>query len=294
MKSATANLFGLSSIFIWASLVGAVKIVTELLPHILAIALIYSCSAMCMISINPKSLKQVFPKPYLFLCGSCFVLYEILFLGSISLSKTRQETLILSMINYLWPCLTLFFSYLAKQLHFKPFAFLGIFISVFGLLLTINPDFLNLPLLLQSIQNNPPAYSMAFIAAILWAIYCVYTKKLSQGTNAVPLFFCLTAIGLWILFYFSPHETWQPPTIHLGLFILVMGALIGTAYKNWTTSLQFGNIQLLLLASYLTPILSTLFSSLILHTFPQWTFWTGTLLVSFGAILCWRFSEPIG
>ncbi len=133
---------------------------------------------------------------------------------------------------------------------------------------------------------------MAFIAAILWSLYCVLTRKLAQGHNGVPLFFCFTAIALWILF-FMIHQSWQMPSLKLWLVIIVMGTLIGIAYKNWNQSLQFGQIQLLLLATYFTPVLSSIFASVLLRTVPEWTFWIGTCLVSFGAIVCWKFSRSI-
>lgn len=292
MKPITANLVGLSSILIWASIVGGVKLVTEQLTPLLGIALLYSISAISIVLLNPRALNVVLPKKYLIFCGSFFVLYEILFLSSIGLSHTRQEALILAMVNYLWPSLTLFFAYLNRQLFFRLPAFLGILISLIGLGIVINPDFFNFSLFLSIITKNPVAYLLAFIAAILWSMYCVMTPKYAQGHNGVPLFFCLTAISLWLLFFIT-HQSWQMPSTSLWLIIIIMGTMIGIAYKNWNQSLQFGQIQFLLLASYFTPVLSSLFASLLLQTMPHWTFWLGTCLVSLGAIMCWKFSQNV-
>ncbi|WP_130803118.1 aromatic amino acid DMT transporter YddG [Acinetobacter ihumii] len=292
MKPSTANLLGLSSILIWASIVGGVKLITEQLTPLLAIALLYSVSAISMVILNRKTITFALPKTYLIVCGGCFVLYEVLFLSAIGLSHTRDEALILAMVNYLWPSFTLLFAYWFRQVSFQLAAYLGILISIFGLALVINPNVLNISLLLKTIAQNPSAYSLAFIAAILWSFYCIFTRKYAQGHNAVPLFFCLTALSLWVLFFIS-NQSWQQPLASLWLMIIVMGSLIGMAYKNWNQSLQFGQIQLLLLASYFTPILSSLFGSIILGIIPVWTFWLGTFLVSFGALLCWRFSKSI-
>jgi hypothetical protein len=117
MKPMTANFLGFSSILIWASIVGGVKLVTEQL--LLGIALLYSVSAFSIVLSNPKALKIALPPKYLVYCSSFFVLYEILFLTSIGLSHTREEALILAMINYLWPSLTLLFAYLYRQLSFQ-------------------------------------------------------------------------------------------------------------------------------------------------------------------------------
>ena len=292
MKPMTANFLGFSSILIWASIVGGVKLVTEQLTPMLGIALLYSVSAFSIVLSNPKALKIALPPKYLVYCSSFFVLYEILFLTSIGLSHTREEALILAMINYLWPSLTLLFAYLYRQLSFQLPAFLGIAISILGLGIVINPQLFHLSLFLDTISKNPVAYLLAFMAAILWSLYCVLTRKLAQGHNGVPLFFCFTAIALWILFFMT-HQSWQMPSVKLWLVIIVMGTLIGIAYKNWNQSLQFGQIQLLLLATYFTPVLSSIFASVLLRTVPEWTFWIGTCLVSFGAIVCWKFSRSI-
>ena len=292
MKPFTANLLGLSSVLIWAGVVGGVKIVTEQLTPLLGIALLYSVSALSMVMLTPGALKFSLPTKYLLYCGSFFVLYEILFLSSIGLSRTREEALILAMVNYLWPSLTLLFAYFYRQISFRFPAFLGLLVSVFGLGIVINPQLFHFSLFWNVISQNPTAYFLAFIAAILWSFYCVLTRKYAQGHNGIPLFFCLTAISLWGIFGVSDQH-WQTPSNTLWIVILIMGILIGIAYKNWNQSLQFGQIQLLLLATYFTPVLSSIFASVLLRTVPEWTFWIGTCLVSFGAIVCWKFSRSI-
>lgn len=54
------------------------------------------------------------------------------------------------------------------------------------------------------------------------------------------------------------------PTFKLWLGIAVVGSLIGIAYSNWNQSMQFGNIKVLILATYFMPILSSVMSMLIL------------------------------
>ncbi|HCK29001.1 MAG TPA: EamA family transporter, partial [Acinetobacter ursingii] len=61
----TANFLGFSSILIWASIVGGVKLVTEQLTPMLGIALLYSVSAFSIVLSNPKALKIALPPKYL-------------------------------------------------------------------------------------------------------------------------------------------------------------------------------------------------------------------------------------
>jgi drug/metabolite transporter (DMT)-like permease len=58
-----------------------------------------------------------------------------------------------------------------------------------------------LSLFLDTISKNPVAYLLAFMAAILWSLYCVLTRKLAQGHNGVPLFFVLRLSHCGFCFY---------------------------------------------------------------------------------------------
>jgi drug/metabolite transporter (DMT)-like permease len=287
-----ATWIGLSSILIWASLVAVVKLITESLSPVSAIALIYSFSAMAILVLNGLPRFKQMSKAYVWGCGTLFVVYEILFLVSIALSQNHDQVLIIAMINYLWPPLTIIFSILAKQLNYRWPVIVGFIVSVLGLLLVVNPDILNLHQFLQILQQNPMAYFFAFLGALLWPCYSVLTKKYAQGQNAVPLFFVVTAIALWCI-HFMMDEAFIFPQLNMWLLIAVTGGLVGIAYSNWNQSLQFGNIKLLILATYFMPVLSSFMSMLILDATPSLTFWIGTCLVTFGAMICWKSTAEI-
>lgn len=48
-----------------------------------------------------------------------------------------------------------------------------------------------------------------------------------------------------------------------------------------------GNLTLLANASYFTPVLSVLLSSLLFQVMPDANFWIGALLVTAGSLVCW-------
>jgi len=282
-----ATIIGLFSILIWASLVAVIKIITEQLAPILAVALIYSFSAITVLVLNGVPKIQHMPKIYVWGCGALFVCYEILFLISLALSQSREQVLVIAMINYLWPPLTIVFSIFAKQLNYHYPVILGFLISVFGLMMVVNPEILNFQKFIATIQQNPLAFSFAFIGALLWSCFSILIKKYAQGHNATPLFFVVTAISLWFI-HFVSHETFISPSLSIWALIIITGALIGVAYSNWNQSFQFGNIKLLILATYFMPIFSSMISMLILNTVPEISFWIGASLVAIGALICWK------
>jgi drug/metabolite transporter (DMT)-like permease len=60
------------------------------------------------------------------------------------------------------------------------------------------------------------------------------------------------------------------------------------AYLFWDMGVRKGDITLLAAISYLTPLLSTLVSALVLGVAPSAGFWLGLGLVIAGAVVCKR------
>lgn len=278
---------GLISILIWASLVGVVKLITESLSPVQGVALIYSFSALFIVAMTGLPKISQMSKAYLLGCGALFVGYEILFLVAVALSQNRDQVLVIAMINYLWPPLMIVFSIFAKQLNYRWPVIIGFVLAVFGLMLVVNPDILNLAKLVSILQQNPMAYIFAFIGALLWPTYSILTKKYAKGQNGVPVFFLVSVMMLWGL-HFIIKEPFVLPTTGMWFTLAILGSLIGIAYSNWNQSMQFGNMKLLITATYFMPILSTVMSMLILDVQPQFSFWIGTVLVTIGALFCWK------
>ena len=282
----SATLMGLISLLIWSSLVGVVKLMTESLSPVLSIAMIYSISAWVIFCSCGRPKWQQMPKIYLWGCGGLFVAYEILFLLAISLTTNRDQVLLVTMINYLWPPLTILFSIFLKQVKARWYVILGFIMTVIGLMVVIYPDVLAPEMLFSVLRQNPIAYTFAFLAALIWPAYCVFTKRYAEGHNAVSLFFIVSACGLWLI-HFVLGEAFTLPSPLQGLGILLIGGCIGFAYYQWNQSMQYGNLQVLICATYFMPILSSLISMQLLDLSPVWSFWMGTVLVSLGACVCW-------
>lgn len=278
---------GISSILIWASLVAIIKLVSEQLSPIQSIALIYSVSAFTIVSIVGLPRLKHMPKAYVYGCGSLFVAYEILFLSALAFSDSREQVLMIAMINYLWPPLMIVFSIMFKQLSYRPLAIVGFILAVMGLVLVVNPQVTEPLMMLEVLQENPMAYAFALAGAMIWPCYSLLTRRYAQGHNAVAFFFMISASVLWALHMLS-DEPFIVPNLTWSGVIVCAGALIGIAYSNWNQSMQFGHTQFLILATYFMPVFSSLISMLVLDVRPLWSFWLGASLVSLGALMCWK------
>lgn len=204
MSKNLATLIGLSAILMWASMVGFVKHITTVIGPDVGITLIYSLSALLLLIIFRVPNFKLISKKYLILGAILFIAYELCFSFALAYSKTAQQAIEVSIVNYLWPSLTVLAFVIFKELKFNIFIILGLIISIFGItfIQTGNGDF-SLGRVIDNFYSNPLSYILAFIGAIIWALYCVLTKKIGKGQNPISIFFIGVALTLWLKLFFS-------------------------------------------------------------------------------------------
>ncbi|GKV92650.1 aromatic amino acid DMT transporter YddG [Pectobacterium aroidearum] len=287
MTPQRATLTGLLAIMLWSTSVGLIRSLTEALGPIGGAAMIYSTSTLCLVAFYGLPRIKTLPNVYLFAGGAMFVCYEIFLSLSIGLADSRMQAIEIGMINYLWPSLTIFFSLFINQQKSRFLLWPGLALALGGIVWIMKGDSNWTPeLLWNNILANPLAYSLAFSAALTWALYCNITKRYGQGKSGVSLFFFVSSLVLWIQYSFSTEGTISL-TLPSSLQLIFMGASTALAYSAWNIGIQHGNLTLLAAASYFTPVLSTLLAALWLNITPAMSFWQGVAMVTAGSLLCW-------
>ncbi|MCA6969973.1 aromatic amino acid DMT transporter YddG [Pectobacterium carotovorum] len=287
MTPQRATLTGLLAIVLWSTSVGLIRSLTEALGPIGGAAMIYSTSTLCLLAFYGLPRIKTLPRIYLFAGGAMFVCYEIFLSLSIGLADSRMQAIEIGMINYLWPSLTILFSLFINQQKSRFLLWPGLALALGGIVWIMKGESDWTPeLLWNNVLANPLAYSLAFSAALTWALYCNITKRYGQGKSGVSLFFLITALILWTQYSFSA-ESAISLTLSNSLQLIFMGASTALAYSAWNAGIQHGNLTLLATASYFTPVLSTLLAALWLNITPAISFWQGVAMVTAGSLLCW-------
>ncbi|QRN36008.1 aromatic amino acid DMT transporter YddG [Pectobacterium brasiliense] len=287
MTSQRATLTGLLAIVLWSTSVGLIRSLTEALGPIGGAAMIYSTSTLCLLAFYGFPRIKTLPRVYLFAGGTMFVCYEIFLSLSIGLADSRMQAIEIGMINYLWPSLTVFFSLFINQQKSRFLLWPGLALSLGGIVWIMKGESDWTPeLLWNNILANPLAYSLAFSAALTWALYCNITRRYGQGKSGVSLFFFVASFLLWVQYAFSAEGAISL-TLPSSLQLLFMGTSTALAYSVWNIGIQHGNLTLLATASYFTPVLSTLLAALWLNITPAISFWQGVVMVTAGSLLCW-------
>lgn len=288
MTKNVATLIGLSAILLWSLMAGLIKKVSMLLGADLGITLVYSCSALLVLLIFKLPNLRKISKKYLFWGTLLFCGYELSFAFAIAYAENAQQSIEVNIIHYLWPSLMVMAFILVQELKFSIWVIFGLLLSIIGIIyIQTGESGLDLNQVIENFKSNPISYILALAAAIIWSIYCVITKKMSEGNNPISIFFIFTAIILWIKFLWV--EELLVPSLNLitTLYIVSAGLAVGLGYAAWNIGIMRGNITILVAATYCSPILSSLSAMLILQTDLSVSFWKGTCMVIVGSFICW-------
>lgn len=291
MSKNLATLIGLSAILQWSSIVGLLKKISFSLGAELAVLLMYTLSTCILLIFFKIPNLKLISKKYLIFSTLLFVIYELCFSYAIALAQTAQQAIEVSLVNYLWPGLTVAMLILFKEIKFNVFVIVGLAISLSGIILIqTGQGALTWSNILSNILENPISYILAFVGATLWSLYCVITKKYSDGHNPISFFFVAISIVLWTKYLWSHGLSLNViPEVELTTIGLlgIVSVVMALGYAAWNIGIIKGNITILVTLSYFSPVISTLISMFILQTNLPTEFWYGVILVTSGSLVCW-------
>jgi drug/metabolite transporter (DMT)-like permease len=104
-----------------------------------------------------------------------------------------------------------------------------------------------------------PGYGLALICAVFWAVYSVVSRRFGQIPTASVTVFCLATALLSALAHLALEQTVWPTGLPGWAAVVALGlGPVGLAFFVWDVGVKKGDIQVLGVASYAAPLLSTL------------------------------------
>ncbi|HCE2909432.1 TPA: aromatic amino acid DMT transporter YddG [Vibrio parahaemolyticus] len=276
------TLYGCIAILSWSCLLGIARLVTESLGPVGGAAMLYSLSSIFLLIVVGIPKLSYFSPKYLIVGGAMFVCYEIFLALALGYSNSRAQAIEVSIVNYLWPALTVLFAVLGSNKKPNWLLYPAVTLAFIGVAWTVSGDNgLSPTQIISNVSSNPLVYFMAFTGAVIWAVYCNLTQRQQSKHNAITLFFIATAVSLWVK---EPTMTFSWSALG---YLFASAALMAGGYGLWNIAIVGGNMVFLATLSYFTPIFSALFSSLILGVTLSNGFWQGVVMVTVGSLLCW-------
>jgi drug/metabolite transporter (DMT)-like permease len=210
--------------------------------------------------------------------------YHFLYFSALRLSPAAEAGL----IAYLWPLLIVLFSGLLPGERLRAGHILGAIISLAGAGLILSGSGSGFAV------TYLPGYALAFLCALIWAGYSVLSRLAKAVPTGIVAFYCLaTALLSWLAHLGFEETVW--PTDMIGwLAVLGLGlGPVGLAFYLWDMGMKRGNIQLLGVASYAAPLLSTLVLIAAGITQPTRVLLLAAALITVGAVLAARAGRSV-
>ena len=210
--------------------------------------------------------------------------YHFLYFSALRRAPAAEAGL----IAYLWPLLIVLFSGLLPNETLKKGHITGAVISFAGAAMIVLKGG-------GGFQADAMAgYGLALLCALTWAGYSVLSRRLGDIPTDSVAIFCLATAALSAIAHLVLETTVWPETTLGWASIIALGlGPVGLAFYVWDIGVKHGNIQLLGVASYAAPLLSTFVLIGAGITQPTWALLFAALLITTGAALAARASATI-
>ena len=282
MTKAQATLIGFSAVLLW-SLLALLAIASAPVPPLQLNAVCFATGGLIGLAWTTKSgfgvLRAVSWKVYAFGTAGLFG-YHLLYFTAFRLSPTAETGL----IAYLWPLFIVLLSGLLPGERLRVPHVLGALIAFAGAGVIVLGR-------VDAGAGSMAGMALAFLCALTWAGYSVVSRRLGAVPTESVTVFCLLTAALSLVAHLVWEETVWPdaPLGWAALLALGLGP-VGVAFFTWDIGMKRGNIQLLGVASYAAPLLSTFALIAAGLAQPTWNVALAALLIAGGAALAARAS----
>lgn len=207
--------------------------------------------------------------------------YHFLYFSALRAAPAAEAGL----IAYLWPLLIVLFSGLLPGERLRPGHVAGAAISFTGAALVVMGGASGFD------PVHLPGYLLAGGCALTWAGYSVLSRRLGKiPTESVAVFCILTALLSLLAHLLLEQTVWPAGILGWGAMLALGIGPVGLAFYVWDIGVKQGDIQLLGVASYAAPLLSTLALIVAGAAQPRWSLLIAAALIAGGALLAARAS----
>lgn len=277
MTRGRATLIGFSAILMW-SLLALFTIGSSPVPPLLLNAICFGIGGMIGLAWTARKgfavLRGVSWKVYAFGSVGLFG-YHFLYFTAFRLSPTAETGL----IAYLWPLFIVLFSGLLPGERLRSPHVLGALIAFAG------AGVIGLGRAGDA-GGSVLGMALAFLCALTWAGYSLISRRLGAVPTESVTVYCLMTAVLSLITHLALEDTVWPDGPIGWAAVLALGiGPVGAAFFTWDIGMKQGDIQLLGVASYAAPLLSTLALVMAGITKPTWAIALAAVLITGGAAL---------
>lgn len=285
MTKANATVLGFGAVLMWA-LLALLTVRTVPVPPFQLTSMSFAIGGtlgLCWVTIAGefRSLRTVNWKIYAFGTAGLFG-YHFFYFSALRLAPAAEAGL----IAYLWPLLIVLLSGLLPGERLKSGHIIGGLIGFAGAAVIVTQGEARFE------ASAGLGYGLALLCALTWSSYSVVSRKFGQTPTSSVAVFCLATALLSGIAHMCLEVTVWPVEITAWLAIIGLGiGPVGLAFFVWDVGVKRGDIQLLGVASYAAPLLSTFVLVAAGIADLTWALLVASVLITLGAVLAARASR---
>jgi drug/metabolite transporter (DMT)-like permease len=274
-----ATLIGFSAILMW-SLLALFTAASGTMPPFQLSAICFSIGSIpgiVVLLLKPERLALLRQPAKVWIVGIAGLFgYHFLYFTALRNAPAVEAGL----IAYLWPLLIVVGSALLPGERLRWYHLAGAVLGLAGTVLIVARNGV------QFDDAYALGYGAALACAFTWSGYSLLTRRFDAVSTDVVTGFCLATAILSFLCHLGLETTVWPETATQWIAVMGLGLLpVGAAFYAWDFGVKNGNIQLLGVASYAAPVLSTLVLIAFGFAEPSWRIALACIFVTGGAVL---------
>lgn len=284
MSHARATLIGFSAVLMWA-LLALLTIGSAPVPPLQLNAICFAIGGaigLVWLALGPGFAPLRAVPWHVYAAGSLGLFgYHFLYFTAFRLAPYAETGL----IAYLWPLFIVLFSGLLPGERLRLLHVLGAMVAFGGAAL----------ILLRGGGGVQPGalagMALAFICALTWALYSILSRRFGAVPTEAVTVYCLATAVLSGIGHFALETTVAPVGAVGWVSVLLLGVgPVGLAFFTWDVGMKRGDIQMLGVASYAAPLLSTVALIASGHAEASPVLLVAALMIAGGAALAARAS----
>ena len=282
-------LCGIGALFIWTFVPGIKRLLNESLSMYITAAITNLFGGIILVWFKYKKsgftpIKQV-NKKYWFLCAVPYFIYTLCSVCSSGFSSSRQGAMIVNLFTALWPLSGLVCSVLILKKKTTKFFPLACLLSVVGVGFACISGFDGS--ISELLKHDGLAIAFAIYEALSWGVYSGYYSKYVKDMKddyqpVIQLLFGIVMV-IVVIVKGETIKEFNFSVLLAILFQLILVSVLGNYL--WNYSMMGPSAFNVVILSNLSPVFSSIFSSLILGLDLNWQLILGACVVVASTLL---------
>lgn len=278
------HLIALFTVFIWGTTFVSTKVLLEEFTPVEVLFTRFAIGLLVLYMMNHKKMKLKDRKHEWYFIGAGITGITLYFLFE-NIALTYSTASNIGILLACVPFMTGILSYFIMKEPLNRAFFIGFVFTIIGIyIINFNGQVV--------LKLNPLGDFLAIIAGFIWALYCIFLRKIEQyeydtiqTTRRIFAWGILFMIPVLILMGYDPKLEIMTKPVYLVNFLYLGIGACAVCFVTWNIALKMLGVVKTSMYLYLNPVITIIASAIILKERITWIAILGTIFILLGLII---------